>query len=223
MSQLGTDTASAIVDTDTLALIAQADVIVRNCSGPNCNVTTSTRQAITQQLSELSQQQARGTLTILAVPTSSVLGRQITEAYINLGAAVSSVYNFQCGTTTVNSTTCVTNAAAVQSAQNTLESLLVQPAANEANHVVVLSILAVVGIVAFLLFFIFLLIGLVEAHENREYAAGVASVTSPIPITIHSTSQPPRIPVQPIPVTSSNSVPFTTESNIPLPASPFIE
>lgn len=162
MSQIGSETAKTIVNTDTLTLIERANIIVIGCTGTNCNVSDSTRRIIKQELSTLSQEQSNATLTLLSLTPSSTLSRNINDAYINLGAAVSSVYNFQCGNITVNATNCVTNASSVQIAQNNLESLLVQPATNEINHIVVLSILFIVAMIAFLLFFIFLLIGLIE-------------------------------------------------------------
>jgi len=202
MSSLGTDTATTIVETDTATLIVQADNIVKGCTGTNCNTSDTIRTSITQNSSILAQNQATATLVLLSIPTSSVLGRQIYEAYLNLGAAVASVYNFQCGDNTTTSSTCVPNASSVKDAQNSLQSLLVQPATNQANHIIVLSILLAIGIIAFILFFIFLIIGLFEKLfeapvEGAKYAARLEAIQEqpemekiPIPASPFDTTEP---------------------------------
>lgn len=161
-SSLGESTASTIVTADTYALISLADEIVRDCKGVNCNTSLATQTAIKQQLSTLSQQLSSDTLYELSVPTSSTTGRKIYNAYLDLGSAVASVYSFQCGATTVNSTSCVSNADAVKTAQKNLRDLLVEPATNEVNHAISLSILAVIGLICLVLFIIFMIIGYVE-------------------------------------------------------------
>jgi hypothetical protein len=211
MSSIGNDTAATIVETDTLALIARADNIVKNCTGTNCNVSDVTRTSITQNLSKLAQEQSMATLILLSISTSSIIGREIYEAYLNLGAAVASVYNFQCGNN-VNNTTCVTNATSVKTAQNNLENLLVQPATNEANHIVVVSILLIIGIIAFILFFIFLIIGLFETMFEAS-AAGAAYASQ-----LQTQEQPTTIqlvqPVQPVQIQP-------VVQKVAVPASPF--
>lgn len=220
MSRIGNDAAATIVETDTLAMIAEADSIVKSCTGPNCNISTNTRTTITRQLSTLAQNQAQATFALLSIPSSSVLGRNIYNAYLDLGSAVSSVYNFQCGNNTANSTNCVTNASSVQTAQNNLQQLLVQPAVNEANHVIILSILLGIGIIAFILFFIFLIIGLFEKMlEAPELGASYMQ-------HIQQQTQVPILQPQPITTqliqTSSNPVTSVSQpSQVAVPASPF--
>lgn len=217
MSRIGNDAAATIVETDTLAMTAEADNIVRSCTGPNCNVSTTTRTNITRQLSTLAQNQAQSTFTLLSIPSSSVLGRNIYNAYLDLGSAVSSVYNFQCGNNTTNSVNCVTNASSVQTAQNNLQSLLVQPAVNEANHVIILSILLSIGIIAFILFFIFLIIGLFEKMlEAPELGATYMQ-------HIQEQAQVPIIQAQPISQQVAQTLvsPVTQSTRVALPASPF--
>ena len=161
-SSIGNTTAAAIVDTDTLQLITQANFIVQSCiGGPGCNTTPETRTSITENLSKTAQEEANETLRLLSIPPSSVLGRNIYNGYIDLAAAVASVYNYQCGNNTVNSTACVTNATSVQTAQDNLQSLIEQPAIDNTKHIIILSILLCIGIIAFILFFVFLIIGLV--------------------------------------------------------------
>lgn len=207
MSELGNNAASTLVDIDTLGLISEADNVVNNCTGSNCNISEATRTTITHRLSELAQTQANATLLIFFIPSSSTLGRQIYEAYLNLGAAVSSVYNFQCGNSTVNSISCVNNATSVQTAKKKLQSLLIRPADNEIRHIVITAILAIVGIVAFIMFFIFLIIGLfqkmLEAPEaGARYMQHIQNITN--------TPNIPNTPTADI-----------NTSNISVPASPF--
>jgi len=161
-SSIGNTTAAAIVDTDTLQLIYQANSIVQSCTGgPGCNTSPETRTSITQQLSKTAQDEANDTLRVLSLPSCSVLGRNIYNGYIDLAAAIASVYNYQCGNTTVNSTACVTNATSVQTAQDNLQSLISQPATDNTKHIIVLSILLCIAVIAFILFFVFFIIGLV--------------------------------------------------------------
>ena len=73
MSQLGNNAASALVELNTLGLVAEADNIVSNCTGPNCNVSESTRATITQNLSKVAQIQASGTLLTFFISSSSAM------------------------------------------------------------------------------------------------------------------------------------------------------
>ena len=50
MSQIGSSTAKSIVTTDTSELINKANSIVAACTGPNCNVSESTRNTIPSDL-----------------------------------------------------------------------------------------------------------------------------------------------------------------------------
>src|SRR5947208_4321077 len=154
--------ATTIVRLDTQALINEADNIVKSCSGTNCNTSNAVRTSITESLSFLAQQQSNATLRYLSISSSSVLGRQIYEAYLDLSASVSSVYNFQCGNNTITSSTCVPNALPVITAQNNLQTLLVTPAINNAKHIAVLSLTAFLLILTFGMFIFFLFIGLFE-------------------------------------------------------------
>jgi hypothetical protein len=212
MSDIGNNTAATIVETDTLALIERADNIIRSCTGTNCNVSEATRTTITQQLSLLAQDQAKSTLILLSIPLSSVFGRNIVNSYMNLGAAVASVYNFQCGNNTVNSTRCVTNASSVQAAQNNLQFLLVQPAENEFHHVIVLSILLIIAIIAFILFFIFLIIGLIEKMLEAHQVQYIVTTQEPAQLHIIQPTVQPTIQV--------NTTTPTTQK-IAVPVSPF--
>jgi len=161
-SSVGNDTTTTIVTSDTMELINQADSIVKSCTGVNCNTSPATRQSITQKLSSTAQAQANSVMSAFSIATSSVVGRNIFNGYIDLAAAVSSTYNYQCGTTTVNSVNCVTSADSVQTAQNNLESLLLEPITNDSAHIIILSILIVIGIISFILFLVFMLVWLVR-------------------------------------------------------------
>jgi hypothetical protein len=227
MSQLGNATAVTIVNTDTLALIDRANTIVNACTGTNCNVSESTRREITQQLSTLSQQQTNATLTLLSIPSTSVLARNINDSYLNLSAAVSSVYNFQCGDNTMNATNCVTNASSVQVAQNNLESLLIQPATNETNHILVLSILFGITILTIFLFFIFLIVGMIETYPPETVPIQILQQPN-IKIIRNDTLSVPPVPTN-ISFVKSNNPPVSTVTkllpsktqNIAIPVSPF--
>lgn len=205
--RIGSDTAAAIVQTDTIALINKADDIVRACTGTNCNTSSATRTAITEQLSTLAQNQAASTQRFLSVPSNSVVGRNIYEGYLNLGAAVASVYNFQCGNSTVNSLTCVTNATSVRNAQVNLEAVLLQPAQNEGSHIVVLSFLITLVLFAFFLFFIFFSIGLIGSIVEIPVVAATTSVqVAPVPITHVAPVAPNPVPITHV---APNPVPIT--------------
>ncbi|CAH6420052.1 Hypothetical protein HVR_LOCUS1083 [uncultured virus] len=201
-ASIGTSTANTIVDTDTLELVSEADNIVRSCSGTNCNFSSATQTQITQKLSTTAQEQADATLLLFSIPNNSVVGRNIYNGYLNLGSAVSSTYNYQCGATTVNSVNCVTSASSVQAAQNNLQSLLTEPAINNTNHIIILSILFGIAVIAFILFFVFLIIGLFEflvkaPFEGAKYMQ-----------TIQQTAQ-------------ANQQPTITVTKVATPASPF--
>lgn len=211
-SSIGNDTASSIVTTDSLALISQADAIVIACTGTNCNTSSATRTQITQQSSTLAQRQASYTLTILGISRNSILGRNINVAYLNLGAAVASVYNFQCGDNINESSTCVSNATSVQNAQNTLRSLLVTPATDDVTHIIVISILSTIGFIALFLFFIFMMIGILE---------NIASMIVTVPATptvLEPSSPRVQIVKTTAPIEAPNGV---SPIEIATPASPF--
>ena len=219
MSHIGYQAAATIVHTDTLAMIFQADNIVRACTGTNCNVSPSTRTTITQQLSMLAQDQATATLFLLSIPSSSVLGRNIYEAYLDLGAAVASVYNFQCGDVTVNSTNCVTNASSVQTAQSNLQNLLITPAINETNHILILSILFSITIITSILFFIFLIIGLFQRmFESPTLYMTHLQDNSQVPIMQPYSQVPIMQPYSQVPIiqTSSQVPIIQTSSEVPI-------
>src|SRR5579871_2909879 len=169
-SSIGNDTASAIVTTDTVELINQANSIVMGCSGTNCNTSSQTQNSIIQQLSTMAQSQANYTINILNIPVTSPAARNIYNNYINLGAAVAFTYNYQCGATTLNSTNCVENATTVQLAQDSLANALVEPTTNFTNHVTILSILAIIGVIALFIFFIFIIVGIVESLFEVSYS-----------------------------------------------------
>lgn len=196
MSSIGKTTASDIVIADTYTLIAQADDIVNDCKGTNCNVSLETQTKIKQQLSTLAQQLSSNTLYELSIPTSSTTARQIYDAYLILGSSVASVYSFQCGATTVNSASCVSNSDSVQSAQKNLTNLLIEPATNEVNHAIVLSILATIGLICLVLFTIFMIVGFVQYMSSTTYII----------------QQPQR---------QQQQQQYTSEPKIPVPASPF--
>lgn len=201
-SSIGNTTAAAIVDTDTLQLISQADSIVQSCTGgTGCNTSLATRTSITENLSKTAQTQANNTLRVLSISPYSVLGRNIYNGYIELGAAVSSVYNYQCGNSTVNSTTCVTNASSVHTAQDNLQSLLSQPAIDDTKHIIILSILLCIAVTAFILFFVFLIIGLIGALAiapvaGAEYMKSIKQSTEP-----SSTTKQIAVPASPFDTT----------------------
>lgn len=205
----GNDTANTIVTNDTQSLINQADNIVRSCTGTNCNTSITTRRSITENSSLLAQQQSTNTLSSLGISSSSVLGRQINDAYLDLGSSVSSVYNYQCGNSTVNSTQCVTSASSVNEAQNNLESLLTQPASDNTTNIVVVSILASIGLIFFILFVVFLIIGFVEKSKAETKQTSIKTCTPCIQ----------TIPQQT--VITGQTVINPVSSSVPIPASPF--
>lgn len=162
MSRIGTDTATAIVQTDTLSLINKANSIVTACTGTNCNTSVTTRSTITRELSTLSQSQSTSTQQLLSIPPNSIIGRNIYESYLNLGATVAAVYNFQCGNTIQTNSTCVIDSTAVKTAQANLEALLIEPSQTAGSHALIIGMLAVLVFLFAVLFFIFFTIGLFE-------------------------------------------------------------
>lgn len=218
--------ATTIVTNDTSALVSQADNIVRGCTGLNCNTSIATRTSITQNSSRLAQEQSRSTLSALGIPSSSTLGRQIYEGYLELGAAVASVYNFQCGNSTVNSLTCVSNASSVQTAQINLVSLLSEPISNDINHITALSILSTITLIAFIVFFIFFMISIAESlEETPKYILTKPIVAQPI-IVQPIVAQPmvnPVMQVTPIATQPQYIDPVVPINNPPIatPASPY--
>jgi len=205
MSSIGANFARTIVTTNTTDLINLANDIVTSCTGPNCNVSDSTRTSITQQLSLLSQKQSDDTIVILSIPKSSTTARNIYNSYLNLAASVSSVFNYQCGDTTNNSS-CITNSSSVISAQDSLVSILTQPATNEFNHITVIAILLSVTFIAILFFLIFLLVGLLNtAFDSPTYSYSY---------------QQPRL-IQLIPQSYNLPISTPVNYNIPTPVSPF--
>jgi hypothetical protein len=205
MSHLGNSTAETIVNENILELIYTANSIVSACTGPNCNVANSTQTKIKQQLSLVSQQQFETTLSLLSIPTSSIIAKEIFNAYLDLAASVSSVYNYQCGATINTSTECVTNSSSVKSSQYRLQQLLTIPAINQVNHITIVSILSTIAFVAMLLFLILFLLGLIESLFN---------VISETP------TQQPVIYLYPQYPTNQYIIPQSHES-IPLPVSPY--
>jgi hypothetical protein len=226
MANTGNDTATNIVNNDTLSLINQADNIVKSCYGKkSCNVSLATRREITEQLSTLAQKQSEDTIFLLSVPVSSVRGREIYESYLLLASAVSSVYNFQCGDNTVNSDICVSNASSVIAAKNNLQLLLIEPVTNEINHIIILSILACTGLILFLLFFIFFIIGLFE-NTSTDVNYIYYPVESPTFIPVNSSESHVYFSDDPIHsseklINSSKSVSYIIPVEIAKPASPF--
>ncbi len=211
MSQI----AHSIVETDTNALINLANEITMSCTGTNCNVSDTNRTAITRQLSILAQQQSNDVLILLSVPASSIIGRQIYESYLNLGSAVSSAYNYQCGDNVNTSFVCVNNSTSVEIAQKNLEYVLTQPTQNQVNHITVLSILFVIALITSFLFFVFFLIGFSEM---------IYDIITPEPYIIN------QIPIQPIVIQSQipvaiqspvqSQIPVAIQSQIPVMIQP---
>lgn len=153
-------TATSMVRADTLALIDKANDIVRNCSGVNCNLSRTTRASIMQELSKLAQRQSNLALVSLSILPSSILGRNIYDAYLRLGFAVSSTYNYKCKDDVTTGQKCVTSSPYVREVQSDLEDLLRWPIADRTDRAIVLSILLSVGMLALLLFLAFFIIGL---------------------------------------------------------------
>lgn len=194
MSSIGNDTAASIVTNDTNALINKANQIVLACRGTNCNTSPETRQAITQQLSTLSQSQAFHTMNILDVPHNSVIGRNIFNSYINLAAVVAATYNYQCDDNTVSGPSCVLQSTSVITAKNNLQSLLVEPASNNVINISAISILSVVAIIAGILFIIFLILGIAEHMMISKETEQVKSVKT---AKIAEEDVKPAVPVDP--------------------------
>lgn len=166
-ANFSSDVVSTLIDTNTKDLITNSDNIVRNCSGTNCNTSVETRNKIISSNSTLAQKQAYETLNTFSIPNNSVLGQQVFNNYLDLGSAVSTSYVFQCGSTTINSTSCVNNSQSVQNAQNNLRNILNEPATNNINHLIILSIIWTLGIIFSILFLVFFIIGLFEWLFNR--------------------------------------------------------
>ena len=154
--------AASIVTDATYALIAAADVIVFACLGPGCNTSPRVTLQIKEQLSSLSQDQARLTLTTFFVPLTTPISAQIYTGYLDLGAAVASSYSYQCGASTTTGGPCTFNSANVAAARANLETLIGTVITVDTSRVVTTSFL-ILGVIIFLiLFIIFLSVGLIE-------------------------------------------------------------
>jgi hypothetical protein len=158
---MGNTSAYSVVTAATTELIAKADSIVLLCTGSNCNVSNSTTEKIKQQLSILSQSQASNTLKILTIPISSVVGNNIFNGFLDLGAAVSSTYSYQCGAS-ITSNLCVYNGNAVVIARNNLIQLIEDPINKSINNIINLSIIFGIVVILLFLFLIFLVVGTIE-------------------------------------------------------------
>lgn len=212
-------TVTNIVTADTNQLIDLANSIIQQCNYPNCSISPATQTKITQSLSTLSQHQATTTLNSFAIPISSVPGRNIFNGYLDLGSAVSSTYLYQCGSTTINSTTCVNNASNVKIAQRNLEELLTEPVTNEGNYLIGLSILASLAVITIMLFLIFLILGIFESLLPVEVIA-----CPPKPCQQPSKLLQPTIPVANAPVPDPENIPVINISPpefVPVPVNPF--
>lgn len=163
-SQIASNSAQSIVNNDTLQLISKADFIVRECKGPRCNTSPITKNKIRTHLSLEAQNQAVNVSSILSVDTHSVIGRKIYDGYLNLAASVSSVYNYQCGTSTIGSELCVTNSSSVQQAQNILISLL----QTSFTDILIPSILFSIASASFVLFLSFFIAGIVLSQLTKN-------------------------------------------------------
>jgi hypothetical protein len=159
-NRLASSTAQQIVRNDTATLISEADTVTSSCTGLNCNVSPANRAAVTSKLSQVAQQQAADTIYLLSVPTTSILARNIFDGYLQLAAAVSGSYNYQCGN--LVDSKCTAAASPVHDAQFALEIILTDPAANELSHLTVLSVIAAMMAIFAILFFVFVLIGVAQ-------------------------------------------------------------
>lgn len=211
------DTVDFIVTSDTNQLIDSANSIILQCNFPGCTTSPITHTKINQSLSTLSQLQAQTTLNSFAIPTSSITGRNIFNAYLDLGAAVSSTYIYQCGSIPNKSTTCVNNASNVKTSQQTLKSLLIEPVTNESNYLVGLSVLASVAVITLMLFLIFMILGLAESMNSVDVIPQNKSSKNRRPSKIipvsNIASSEPDIPTP--------NLPSETEELVPIPVSPF--
>lgn len=221
-SSFGNDTASAIVVTDTIELINQADSIVSSCTGTNCNTSPQTQTSIIQQLSSTAQSQANTTINLLGVPATSITARNIRDGYLNLGSTVAFSYNYQCGATTVGSTSCVENSTTVQSAQDNLANILLEPSTTYASNIIILGILAAIGIIAFFIFFIFFIIAIVESFTTTSVSSAIKVQESNYrQQLLRDSMQPHPIVVTPQLITTPNQVISPPQQEIPMPVSPF--
>jgi hypothetical protein len=211
---MSNDTVDSIVTSDTNQMIDLANSIILQCNFPNCNISPVTRTKITQSLSTLSQQQATITLNSYAIPTSSVTGRNIFDAYLDLSSAVSSTYIYQCGSNPSTSNTCVNNASNVQNAQENLKTLLNQPVTNQSNYLVGLSLLASVAVVTLMLFLIFMILGISESINSTSDKVTIKSCKASTTVQ----ELKPTIPVANVPESQPVSEP---EIAVPVPVSPF--
>ena len=165
---MGNVTVSGLVTAATAELIAKANEVVSNCTGPNCNTSPGTQAQVRVQLAELSASQAQSAANVLGVDLSSATGRAIYDSYTKLGNTVAATYNYQCGDNVSTSFTCVSNAQSVHDAQNQLEALLVSPAGAAAGRTVIISTIAVVAVLAIFAYLIFFIIGLVASATEAQ-------------------------------------------------------
>jgi len=146
-----------LVETDTIFLIATANNIVSSCTGTNCSTSYVTRTSIKQQLSKLAQQQAYINIRLLGIEENSVIARNIYDGYLNLGSAVESVYNYQCGNSDTGN--CVENSNIVKKYQDELVRILISPVYIQTKRLIITSFLLILFLLAILMSFIFITIG----------------------------------------------------------------
>ena len=117
----------------------------------------------------MAQSQAKIFLGEFKVPQSSVLGRQIWDGYLNLGAAVAAVYNYECGDLIPNSFSCTNDKIAVVKAQLNLETLMTPIIQNNVTTILVIAILWILFGISILCFMVFLFFGIIETFYKTTH------------------------------------------------------
>lgn len=160
--------AQNLVQNNTNSLISQANTIVSQCSGPNCNTSSATQTLIYESLSSSAQTMSYETIINYSIPQNTVIARRILQGYIDLAAAVATVYSFQCGAQTTNNN-CVIHASSVIQAQNHLITILVIPINDYQSYVAMTSLLSIMSVILGIMIFIFIIFGIFELiHHNHK-------------------------------------------------------
>lgn len=172
MGNVSSTTASTIVTTVTSLLITEANNIVANCVGTNCNTSEETQSLIVNNLNRLAVQESEQTLFFLSIPSNSQLGVEIANAYQNLASSVSASYNFSCGNIIFTSFPCILSSSAVAESQSRLRQLILPPITELINRNMIMGFLGGIIVIFFFSFVIFLIIFLFYLLLNR-YSIGM--------------------------------------------------
>jgi hypothetical protein len=168
----------------TYEMIYDANQIVLNCTGTNCNTSVQTQDEIFQELEELAQTRSSQVTSALGISETAPQRAEIDQAFINLGAAVAGAYNYQCGNLVPGSFACVDSSTAVIATADHLNELLAAPTKNRTNNLIILGTLSgltALIIILFIVFLIILLFNMLVITETPVVTSYLTTAMTPRP------------------------------------------